>query len=332
MEQVIDTGGNTENKVDYAFPQLAGFWRRIAAFLIDALLLGILGQIIGWSASSFWFTIGPYGRFLGLFIVLVYFTLLYSWISNGQTLGKRLLGIAVRDKNNKPVSIKRSLLRISILAFPSILNGWELPIFNNNILSWLIGIIVFGGIAVIVYTMLFNRGSKQGIHDLICGTYVVRLKGEGAADFPVAAKKHWIVSGILISITIVIVTIISFFSGNIISKAGLSDGLAIQKLLIDDGRFHNASIQYNTTRIIAGNITSVGSSTSYITVEAWYKGKMSESERVKAMNDIADIVMEKTDNIDEFDKIRVVVKSAFDLGIGSGHMTYSETKSIDEWK
>jgi uncharacterized RDD family membrane protein YckC len=331
MEQVIDSSESTESSNDLIFPQLAGFWRRVAAFLIDGLLLGIPGQIIGWSASSFWFTIGPYGRFLGLIIVFAYFSFMYSKVSNGQTVGKRLLKIAVRDKNNKPLSIQRSLLRISILAFPALLNGWALPVLDNDILGWLISIIVFSGAITIIYTMLFNRGSRQGIHDLICGTYVVRLRGEGIEAFPIAAKKHWIVSGVLLAIVILIVTGISLFKGNIISQTGLSEISDVREILNNDSRFHYAKAQYYTTHFIAGNITPAGSTKRYITVEVWYKGIPSDEKRSEVTKDISEVVL-ATENIDQYDSLQIIIRSAYDLGIASGQRTYSDSKSIDEWR
>jgi uncharacterized RDD family membrane protein YckC len=332
MEQPINSIESTENNDDFMFPQLAGFWRRVAAFLIDGLLLGILGQIIGWSAPSFWFTIGPYGRTLGLIIVLAYFGLMYSKVSNGQTVGKRLLKIAVRDKNNKPLSIRRSLLRISILTFPALLNGWALPIFNNTIINWLVGIIVFGGIVTIVYTMVFNRGSRQGIHDLICGTYVVRLRGENIKAFPITAKKHWIVSGMLVAIVIVIVTTMAFFKGNIISKVGLTDIAGVQEILNNDDRFHTVGVQTNTTRFIAGNVEPDRFNKRSISVTVWYKGVPTVEERSEVMNDVSEVVLGNVDNIDQYDSIRIIIKSAYDLGISSGSRTYSDNKSTDEWR
>ena len=282
MEQFLNSNGSIENNNDLMVPPTAGFWRRVAAFVIDSLLLGILGQIIGWSASSYWFTIGPNGRILGLIVVLTYFGLTYSKVSNGQTVGKRLLKIAVRDKNNKPISIQHSLLRVSILAFPALLNGWALPV-NIAILDWFFGIIVFGVGAAVVYTMLFNRGSRQGIHDLICGTYVVHLKGEPIEAFPHTAKKHWIISGALVAVAIVIVTSILIFGGTFISKVGLSNIADVQEVLTNDSRFHTIGVSDNTLRGVS-NTSPGGFTVRSIKVEVWYKGVPSDEEYSEVMN------------------------------------------------
>jgi uncharacterized RDD family membrane protein YckC len=68
----------------------AGFWRRFFALFLDGIIVGIvyliLAAIIGRS--------GAYG--LGLLVSLAYFTY-FEGSENGQTPGKRALGIRVID-------------------------------------------------------------------------------------------------------------------------------------------------------------------------------------------------------------------------------------------
>jgi uncharacterized RDD family membrane protein YckC len=320
-----------ENKIGLLVPPIAGFWRRVAAFIVDGLLLGVIGQIIGWSASSFWFDIGPNGRILGLVIVLLYFGILNSKMGNGQTVGKRLLKTAVRDKNNKPISFQRSLIRISILALPALLNGWALPGLDIFILDLLVGIIVFGVGAAIVYTMIFNRGSRQGIHDLICETYVVHLKTEEIEAFPVAARKHWIVSGVLLVLAVIIISGMTIYEDTIISKLGISDITRAQEILDNDSRFHTVSVGQKVTHVVS-NIAPDGYTAHSITVEVWYKGVLLDEEYSDVMDGVAEIVLGNVDNIDQYDNLQVIVMSAYDLGIASRHKAYMEKKSIDEWR
>ncbi|MFN0277042.1 MAG: RDD family protein [Pyrinomonadaceae bacterium] len=90
FEPPVNPSGNTVSPI-------ASFWRRLAALIIDSLLLGIVGQIIGWTFSSFWFGIGPYGRFVGFIFIFFYFGLMNSKLGGGQTIGKRVLDMAVTD-------------------------------------------------------------------------------------------------------------------------------------------------------------------------------------------------------------------------------------------
>jgi uncharacterized RDD family membrane protein YckC len=100
------------------FPPIAGFWPRIGAFAIDGFMLVVIGQLLGWTLSAFWFRMGPYGRFVGLGLALLYFGLMESRIGDGQTVGMRLLKLAVRDRNNQPLAIGPSMLRTLLWVLP----------------------------------------------------------------------------------------------------------------------------------------------------------------------------------------------------------------------
>jgi uncharacterized RDD family membrane protein YckC len=83
----------------------AGFWRRFAAYFVDAVLIGIvssvLAAIIGFRNYSW---ISPV---LGL----IYFTYLEGGLS-GQTFGKRMLGIRVYDfRAGGPIGYGRAFIR-----------------------------------------------------------------------------------------------------------------------------------------------------------------------------------------------------------------------------
>ncbi|RJY08967.1 RDD family protein [Aurantiacibacter aquimixticola] len=141
----------------------AGFWIRVAAYLIDGILLLILQVLIG---SIFGFSMGAMtgldpiaaeamaasgGGIFTLVMTLigvVYFVVLES--SNWQaTLGKKAVGIVVTDTNGQRISWLRALGR-----------------YFAKILSALILLI---GFIMVAFT-----DKKQGLHDLICSTLVVK--------------------------------------------------------------------------------------------------------------------------------------------------------------
>jgi uncharacterized RDD family membrane protein YckC len=310
------------SKPDFTFPPMAGFWRRILAFIIDVLAIGIFGQIIAWPLSSFWFNAGPYGRILGLFIVFAYFGITYSKIFKGQSIGKRIMKIAVRDKANNTISLGRSLLRVSILAIPFLLNGWNLPLLNMTGIKWLVVVIVFGVGAAIVYTMLFNRRSRQGIHDLICGTYVVHLGVEPIELFPISSKKHWVVSGVLIVIVIIITSLIIPNTSLIVSKLG-NNMFETQRALQTDNRFFTVDITENTIH------PNTGKDNHALDVSIWCKGETPVEERSKIINDVTRVVIKNMD-ISRFDTLKIFLKSGYDLGIASRWITYYEVHNTKD--
>ena len=66
---------------------ISGFWRRLLAFLLDGIFIGILGFILGLFLFDFFAQIGGYGRIVGFCIALAYFGLLNSSVGKGQTIG-----------------------------------------------------------------------------------------------------------------------------------------------------------------------------------------------------------------------------------------------------
>jgi len=309
----------------FTFPPIAGFWRRFAAWFLDVLLLGIVGQIIGLAFSSFWFSIGPYGRFVGFVVIPAYFGLMNSKFGGGQTIGKRLLKIAVRNGTNQAIEIPRSFARILILATPGLVNGWQLPIVKNPIIAALFAVILFGVGGAILYTMLFNRRTRQGFHDLVCGTYVVHLPGRRIEFLPVASRVHWVVSGLLIALAGILVIAGIVFTPIIKKQPILVGPLKLYEILRQDERWFSAGVQDKTI------LSSAGPTRHVLDIQVWLKGKPSEAERDVIIADLVKTVLENTPNLERYDGLRISITSAYDLGIASAHISYSRANSISGW-
>jgi uncharacterized RDD family membrane protein YckC len=125
-----------------------GFWRRTGAYLIDIVGLIILGLILATltgQGSAFTST-GPSG--LDFVIDTVYFIGLWTYW-NGQTLGMKALGIRVVKTDGSPLTLSTSIIR-----------------YVGLFISFLC-------LAIGVIWVAFDP-NKQGWHDKIAGTYVVR--------------------------------------------------------------------------------------------------------------------------------------------------------------
>ena len=81
---------------DSAIAPFAGFWRRVAAFLVDALILALAGHLLGLVLFDVFVRLGPWGPCVGFVVALGYF-LPQECARRGQSLGKRLLRIRVVD-------------------------------------------------------------------------------------------------------------------------------------------------------------------------------------------------------------------------------------------
>ena len=145
-------------------PQIrwGGFWRRLLAFVLDAVVLSILasfmsalcligykvglanhGRTFGWETAIPLISMITWASFL---LTTVYFVMFHGM--DGKTIGKRMLGLRVVGQNETMITYKRAFARwLALVGFAPFLLGF----------IWI----------------LLNR-EKRGWHDLIARTWVIR--------------------------------------------------------------------------------------------------------------------------------------------------------------
>lgn len=140
----------------------AGFWKRVAASIIDSIILQVVGMFGGFLVGAvaglmmgmagvdiavIEFVCSLLGFFLGVVLNWLYFTLLES-SSKQATVGKMALGIVVTDMDGRQISFAKA-------------NGryWA---------KFLSALILFIGFMMAGFTE-----KKQGLHDIMAGTLVV---------------------------------------------------------------------------------------------------------------------------------------------------------------
>jgi len=85
---------------------------------------------------------------------------------------RRVFGVFIVGE---PLELVKSFLRYTILGVPFFLNNSHLP--PQLLASWigtLFSVLVFGFGGSIIYLIIFNRRTRQSLHDLIVGSYVVK--------------------------------------------------------------------------------------------------------------------------------------------------------------
>jgi len=126
--------------------------RRIAAILIDLILLGIITSALG--GLLFRGGLAILGSFVGLVISFAYY--IYFEGTYGQTLGKMALGLVVVTEDGEPIDFGPAAIR-TVLRIVDVL-----PVL------YLVGLIV------IVVT---DRNQRLG--DIVADTVVVRARKDG---------------------------------------------------------------------------------------------------------------------------------------------------------
>jgi uncharacterized RDD family membrane protein YckC len=153
--------------------------RAVAAF-VDFALLGLVGALLGLVFHSQFSALGPLGRLVGLPIALGYLGIMNSRIGNGATLGKRWLQLRVATMDGTPIELPRSLARAAIYVAPSLCVGWT--VLDAHSATRFLSTFFLGVMPAQLLLLLFNRPSRQLVHDLPVGTCVIRVGDEPPAE------------------------------------------------------------------------------------------------------------------------------------------------------
>jgi uncharacterized RDD family membrane protein YckC len=121
--------------------QYAGFWIRLVAWLIDAVLLGTLELVMLVLIDD---TVASFG--VQLVFGLVY--VVGFWIAEGATPGKMALGIRLEMMDGRPITATAALVRY-------------------------IGYFVSGLILLFGFLLIGFTREKRGLHDYLAGTVAV---------------------------------------------------------------------------------------------------------------------------------------------------------------
>lgn len=144
MEEVLDFQ-ETKTELKYA-----GFWVRVLASFIDGIIVSVAQAVVMFAFGAIGDPFSPAALILPwVFLIAQY--LYYALMESseaGATLGKQALGIKVVEFRGKKVTFGQATGR-----------------YFGKILS---ALIIFIGFLMVA----FNK-EKQGLHDMMAGTYVV---------------------------------------------------------------------------------------------------------------------------------------------------------------
>lgn len=289
--------------------KIAGFWRRLGAFAIDLVLLGIAGLILGTLLFDTFARMGVYAKLIGFAIALAYFGICNSRIGGGQTLGKRWLGVRVVDAHDQLLSLPRSLLRYVVLGVPFFANGLPLDpkLAMSSPLGYLLALVVFGGMFAIVYLYIFNRRTRQSLHDLAVGSYVERFdRAAQPVPFPIMWRGHLVVVAVLAVIALSAPAVASRFAQTR-TFAGI---LPLYQTLSTQPHVMTAQVVRGWSSINGGNTTHYLQSSLRLDAPMTEDGGMARH--------IAQLMAKADPDIANEDVVVVTLVYGYDLGIASG--------------
>ena len=135
--------------------QFAGFWIRLGAWLIDYIIVILVGGGIGMIIGFVGFAIGldqnaisVVAQLAGIVIAWLYYALQEASVHQA-TFGKRAVGLKVVDANGDVISFARATGR-----------------YFAKFLSWIL--------LCVGFILIAFHSEKQGLHDILAKTYVVK--------------------------------------------------------------------------------------------------------------------------------------------------------------
>ncbi|KJV27767.1 RDD family protein [Luteibacter yeojuensis] len=152
---------------------LAGIWRRWAAFLIDWVILSLGGFIAGLVLFDVFVAMGVWTRVMGFAIATTYFGIFDSGWGGASSPGKKVLGIRVVDNGGRVIGMPRAFLRAALICAPLILNSFY-AVRQGDYAHLAVNGLFGGWMVGSLYMLAFNRGTRQGLHDLATRTFVIR--------------------------------------------------------------------------------------------------------------------------------------------------------------
>ena len=313
----------TDDALESTAP-FAGFWRRVAAFVVDGLILGLIGSALGLAFFDALVRMGPWGRLLGFVIALAYFVP-QECAPSGQSLGKRLLGIRVVDAQGRALSPARGVLRFIVFGVPYFLNGAALPM---NVAGFAGGfplaVLVLGGVLALAYLLVFNRRTRQSLHDLAVGAFVVRVR-EGARLAPGPARTwggHLVIAGALIVLSGA--SPLTFPA--LMRLPMFADLLVLYARLSDQPELHAVSVSESALRVYGAQSSGV---THVLLIQASIVEPL--ADYVPLSTRLAGIALKVYPNAAHDDRIVVRLAHGYDIGIASAWTSHDLAYTPGQW-
>ncbi|MBN1317984.1 MAG: RDD family protein [Anaerolineales bacterium] len=312
---------------------IASFWKRAGAMLIDLIILFAPLMIFGFTFKDISFSIGPWGKFIGIGVMLLYFGIGNSNLTSGQTIGKKILKTEVIDRNGNHLPLGLSILRASILSIIIISSNWALPFFNIPIIQVLLVAIGACFSLVMLYGLVYNKATRQGTHDLVVNSFVISVPYKVKFNPSTAPNHQKIVERLLI--IGLLIGIASFYSIDIGDKLGIineTDWQKFENIRKSIGQQHDHySVKLKRVDIYQSNTPDVW---RLLEIDIWTRQNCRKDilRCEKMMVEAANLVINQYDGVHYLTGIRVDVYNRFDFGLAQGYLRWRLGYTIRDWR
>jgi uncharacterized RDD family membrane protein YckC len=294
-------------------------------FCFDGFLLGVLGFCIGLIAYDNLVALGDWGRAVGFTIALIYFGLMDSDLSGGQTIGKWLADIKVVTAAGAPLSVSASMLRATIFCVPFFLNGAFID--TGPATSWLselLVVVVFGVGLSIGYLLLFNRRTRQSLHDLAVGAYVVKNASRPIGD----SQRVWAAHFAMVGLIVAAAAVLPYSTQGLARSATFAPLLSARQGLQQESNVRHVAVTVGVNRFASR--TQGTTTTRILTSKIYLTRRITDPESLA--NQSARIILERDPSAGGEDAIEISIIYGYDIGIASAWKSQDFTFSPGEWR
>jgi uncharacterized RDD family membrane protein YckC len=190
-QQPVAYGGQPGYAVPNAAGALAPIWKRFVALFLDGLILGVIGLVVGllfgggtgfnflnFNTTTPTLNTGAYLAYSVLTTAIQMGYYIYFYSTTGQTLGKKVMGVRVIRRDQRPLDIQTGVRRMAIGIGLGVL-GMLITAINSSTASagalGIFGLLALGLslINLLDYLWPLWDRERQTLHDKIANTVVV---------------------------------------------------------------------------------------------------------------------------------------------------------------
>jgi uncharacterized RDD family membrane protein YckC len=306
----------------------AGFWKRFFAFIIDGIIVGVPTFIFSLLLKDIFLRLGENLWYIGFIILGLYFVPFNSDIGKGQTLGKKILKIRVVHGKGEFLTIPQSFFRYCILSLVIFSSGMGMSIYSLTgdfqiiaTIYSILAIFVFFGVVIL---LIFNK-DKRGLHDYLVNTMVINSKNIGdinvqkidtLRDAFIKRKRAFIITiALFILVLSAVIILPKLLFNTFVSGADFN---AMHNLRIDlEESFSISNVGVQTQWKKRWESGSKIETNKNLIVSVYLKYPIFKDKNAKSRlyEQIKDRVLSSYQNIENYDKVIIIFRTGYSLGI-----------------
>lgn len=295
-------------------------FKRFLALVVDFIVLGIFGYLLGIFLEDFFASLGNYGTLVGSAISILYFSIMQSHIGKGQSVGKMVVNIRVTDVQGNYLTFKNSLLRAFILIF---------PVMNIELLTSSGGTLIIMSIIMMVtfvtiYFILVNK-SRRSLHDILVSSivtykYVTAFEIDEQND---RSKKK------LIPVYAMAVLFIGIFGYQSFAENTLGQLLVVKEIIEEQpGVIGVNKVQSGTTtQYNSGESSSYTSISIVVRIDSKQEAVNLESHY---FNEFYEIIQQELADAKQVDFVTITLYYGYNIGISKKTTAVTNTIEVSK--